>query len=587
MNLIVAPLFRFDCIRLARRWQTYAARVLVLACLLGSMIAVWWLEERRAESIASNPFNVTLVVTPTGAIRAVSTISTPRPMFAIFDPAHFATQMFVWLTTAQMILVIVLVPAITAGSVSGEKRTLAELLASGVSGPAIVLSKLAARLLWIVTLMGCPVSVLYLTALLGGIEPDAILAAALITLSAAIFACALALAVSVEAAQTHEALVMTYFILVMLWFVPLLPWIKEGWIRPIAPGSFEDQLALWNPFLAAFLPYLRWSGFVPWSDQLGFVGRALALSAIAVIWAAARINRVVMRQADRPIRRETRWSRWRAIFLRPVLEINPVMWREWRRRSQSKMGRFLGFIYVVCAMGITIGLVLHKVGLWYRGPAGVLQFASMAWALLCCALGGGLLLLCILSVVGLAEDREGGGFEILLTTPMSTRSILWGKWWGACRLVPLVLLTPIAVVLAGNWEFGSFHVILATVFVAAVSMVYAAAFVTLGLAMAVWIPQTGRAVAISVGVLVFSWLAGWAMAQVLPTEFVLGASSLSGWPSVVETFEHHSWADTLFEVLPWMFVYGTVTAILFFLIDMTIYWCVGRMRAASAAEPWE
>src|SRR5262249_19551450 len=54
MSLIAAPLLRYDCIRLARRWQTYAARILVLACLLGAMIAVWWLEERRAAQMQAN-----------------------------------------------------------------------------------------------------------------------------------------------------------------------------------------------------------------------------------------------------------------------------------------------------------------------------------------------------------------------------------------------------------------------------------------------------------------------------------------------------------------------------------------------------
>jgi len=257
MNLIVAPLVRFDCVRLARRWQTYAARVLVLVCLLGSMIAVWWLEERRAASIASNQFNMSVVITSTGSLRVTSGIRTPRPMLAIFDPAHFATQMFVGLTTAQLVLMIVVVPAITAGAVCDEKRrgTLTELLASGVSGPAIILSKLASRVLWILMLLGCTVPALYLCALLGGIEPDAILAASLITLCAAIFACALALALSVEAAQSHEALVMTYFILALLWFAPLLRLSGQGWSPTFASGSLEERLVPWNPFLAAFLPY--------------------------------------------------------------------------------------------------------------------------------------------------------------------------------------------------------------------------------------------------------------------------------------------------------------------------------------------
>jgi ABC-type transport system involved in multi-copper enzyme maturation permease subunit len=589
MSLNAAPLFRYDCIRLARRWQTYAARMLVLACLLGAMISVWWLEDQRAKELTSGPPGFALL-----------TISPPRPMFAIFDPAHFATQMFFWLSTAQMVLMIVIVPAVTAGAISDEKSrgTLAELLASGLSGPAIILSKLGSRVLWIIMLLGCTAPALYLTALLGGIEPEAILAATLITLCAAILACALALALSVEARQTHEALVMTYFILALLWFVPLLPLCERGWTptsatTPIAgierivdPESLEMRLVPWNPFLAAFLPYIRM--VVPWSEQFGFMGRALMLSAIAVIWAAARINRVAVRQVDRPMRRPTPWLQWRALLLRPVLEVNPVMWREWRRRPYSTMGRIMGFVYALFAAGITLSLVLQKSGVLKNvWPTGANQLTVMAAPLLSSVLGAGLLLLSILSVMGLAEDREAGGFEILLTTPMSTRAILGGKWWGACRLVPLVLLTPIAVAIAGNWDLGFFHLLFATLFVTAVSLVYSTAFVTLGLAIAIWIPQTGRAVAMSVGILVFSWLTGWAMAQVLPPEISVGASSLSGWPLVVQAFEQRSWAEMMVEVLPWMFVYGTVTAVLFFVIDMSMYWCVGRMRPVSLSEQWD
>src|SRR5262249_19268984 len=152
------------------------------------------------------------------------------------------------------------------------------------------------------------------------------------------------------------------------------------------------------------LPYLRMD--VAWSEQLGFMARALALGVIAIIWAAIRINRVALRQAERSIRRPTPWSRLRGSLLRPVLEVNPVMWREWRRRSHSMVGRIMGFVYGISALGITLALVLHKRGVLQRmWPAAANQLTVMTAPLLSSILGAGLLLLSILSVIGLAEDR--------------------------------------------------------------------------------------------------------------------------------------------------------------------------------------
>ena len=47
----------------------------------------------------------------------------------------------------------------------------------------------------------------------------------------------------------------------------------------------------------------------------------------------------------------------------------------------------------------------------------------------------GLLLLSVGAATSLAEERVRGSLDVLLSTPMSTRSILAGKWWGSFRRV--------------------------------------------------------------------------------------------------------------------------------------------------------
>ena len=43
----------------------------------------------------------------------------------------------------------------------------------------------------------------------------------------------------------------------------------------------------------------------------------------------------------------------------------------------------------------------------------------------------GLLLLSVSAATSLAEERVRGSLDVLLCTPLSTRSILVGKWWGS------------------------------------------------------------------------------------------------------------------------------------------------------------
>ena len=67
----------------------------------------------------------------------------------------------------------------------------------------------------------------------------------------------------------------------------------------------------------------------------------------------------------------------------------------------------------------------------------------------------GLLLLSVSAVTSLAEDRQRGSLDVLLATPLSTRSIVLGKWWGAFRGVPLLAVLPVLIAAALRRTPGS------------------------------------------------------------------------------------------------------------------------------------
>jgi ABC-type transport system involved in multi-copper enzyme maturation permease subunit len=129
----------------------------------------------------------------------------------------------------------------------------------------------------------------------------------------------------------------------------------------------------------------------------------------------------------------------------------------------------------------------------------------------------GLLMLSVSSATSLSEERQRGSLDVLLTTPLPTRSIVWGKWWGSFRSVPPLLILPMAVCLAQATFHGRYW---ALPVLAALILAYGAAITSLGLALATWIPRQGRAVGLSVGIYAFLCIA-W-----IPIAFILFGDGL-------------------------------------------------------------
>ena len=106
----------------------------------------------------------------------------------------------------------------------------------------------------------------------------------------------------------------------------------------------------------------------------------------------------------------------------------------------------------------------------------------------------GLLLLSVSSATSLAEERQRGSLDVLLATPLPTRKIVWGKWWGTFRVVPWLAVLPgilSLVVSRGERWLGA-------ILVVCLMLAYGAALTSLGLALATWVSRLGRAVTLTV-----------------------------------------------------------------------------------------
>src|SRR5262249_3938132 len=153
----VGPLFWYELRRSARRGRESWMRCIYGSFLLVGLFLVY------ANSLAGHGYN------PWEIFEGASLPRSEMP--------DFANSCFVALMTSQLIAVVLLTPAYTAGAIAEEKerQTLELLLTTALTDEEIVLGKLLARLanLGLVLLTGLPV--LSLMELWGGIDPLAVL----------------------------------------------------------------------------------------------------------------------------------------------------------------------------------------------------------------------------------------------------------------------------------------------------------------------------------------------------------------------------------------------------------------------------
>jgi ABC-type transport system involved in multi-copper enzyme maturation permease subunit len=452
----LGPVFAYEWITASRRWQAYALRSLFLSLLFCALLIVW-LRPAPAQYVNS--------------IRGL---------------AYLGELFFQAVIGTQLALVLLAAPAATAGAICLDRArgTLAHMLVTDLTDREIVLGKLAARLVPVLGLVACALPMMELLAFLGGVDPEALFGAFVVTLGVGVLGCSLALVFSLWAGKTHEALLGTYAVW-GLWLLgrPMLAELGRisGWALPLPTRSAD-------PFWLAFAPYMA-PATVTWVEFAWFFAVTAALSALLIGIAVVRLRPGFMRDATHPepsrlvdlrvLRRvDPRW-----LLPAPALDGNPVIWREWHRTRPSRWAQAIVGLYAILACVFSAGIFIfadRSVAAWVNA----LQVSV------------GLLMVSVTAATSLAEERVRGSLDVLMTTPLSTRQIVLGKWLGTVRLVPALAVLPTLVVvgLVGLTRVNIFALALVPVYV----MCAGAAATSLGLAMATLVSRLGRALALTV-----------------------------------------------------------------------------------------
>ena len=393
-----------------------------------------------------------------------------------------------------------------------------------LSDAEIVLGKLSSRLAPIVGVLVCGLPVTALAALLGGIDPEALVSLFVVSVAMAVLGCSLAIFFSLRAAKIHEVIIVV-LALEVLWLLGVPIWSGVTVVSGVAPPP--DWFKKLNPYVLVYAPY-AWPRYVAPSDIAIFVTTILVLSTALVARTIALVRRNVLEPAERVQKIATagkcRLSRWLERLPGPSLDGNPVLWREWHRNRPSRWARIIWTIYVVSTL-LWVGFGIREsivYGLGGRsGSLAIVMSVHLQFLF-------GLLIMSSVAPTSLADERVRGTLDILMTTPVSTRSILWGKWLGTYRVVLcLAVLPALATVVvaclasplparfmipgratAGVIPLGLVDRIAAPCLVALQMLSYGAAITSVGLALATWVRRLSRAIAINVIIFVFFCI-GW------------------------------------------------------------------------------
>ena len=312
----------------------------------------------------------------------------------------------------------------TADCLSEEKRegTLGLLFLTDLKGYDVVFGKLAATSLRTFYGVLAVVPMLALPLLMGGVTPGEFGRMALVAVNTLFFSLALGICVSSMSRSARKAMAMT--LLLILLFTALLPAVG-AWLalfsrtQKVPMGSllpsagFSYFLAFDKPYKTSLANEFWWSILL--IHGLGWLCLVLASVIAPRSW------------QDRPagaqrLRWNERWRLWsygnaaeRAAFRRRLLDKNAYFWLAARPRLKPA--------YVWAALGLVASAWAWGLANYHRDWLNEgMYFAT--WALL-----NLLLKVWFASEAGrqLAEDRQHGALELLLSTPLKVREVLRGQ----------------------------------------------------------------------------------------------------------------------------------------------------------------
>jgi ABC-type transport system involved in multi-copper enzyme maturation permease subunit len=346
--------------------------------------------------------------------------------------------------------ILLLMPALAAGSLTSEKEqgSLTILLLTDLGPWELVLQKWLSRLVTVGSFLLLSTPLMGLCYAFGGLEAERLVLGIYILLLTCMQTAAVAIALSAWCRGSIAALLSTYGLLLVMYAGPALN--TGGYQRAFSYYSAASLFELlWPERL--FSTILN----VPTSSVMMFSIPVLLSIAFALAFARWALPRRAQLTGPGPLlglfrrldglfeRGDVKLGRQRARTDLP--DQAPVAWRELNRRSLANWRYLVRFL--VAGLG-TLVLVFTLIAA-SGGTNNLSQFLHLSGLSL---LGVILLLVLVLGSTLIAAERTQQTLDVLLTTPLTARTILVEKMRGLRRITWAILFSAVLILLWGAYE---------------------------------------------------------------------------------------------------------------------------------------
>jgi ABC-type Na+ efflux pump permease subunit len=370
------------------------------------------------------------------------------------EAARFGLVLFQVVVFVELLLLLFFAVLSAASAVSQEKdrRTFILLLLTDMRDYEIVLGKLLGSLLPLTAMLFTSVPVLAFLLLLGGIDPEQVIQAAVVLAAAAYAAGSLGGLIALWRERTFQSLALSVLLLVL--YVTLVqaaiaigPAVAETGVNWQVVRAWFDPFSAMQTVMEP--PAGGWAGIAP---SYGFGLVMLGLFALINGFGIRKLRKwnpsgepVMQREGsgDDPEANlspeELKAFRAKAHaapgVVRRVWE-NPVLWREVRTLAYGRRP-----LLVKLAFALVLGLVLYA-GVYdiLTTPGGRPAFAAAYGLVPVTVLS--LLLVAAQAVTSITSERDTGALDVLLVTDISPTEFVFGKLWGVAYNTKEFLVPP-------------------------------------------------------------------------------------------------------------------------------------------------
>jgi ABC-type Na+ efflux pump permease subunit len=360
------------------------------------------------------------------------------------EVARFGEVLFQLTVYVELVLLVFFSALSAASAVSQEKdrRTFILLLITDMRDYEIVLGKLLGSLLPITILLGISVPVLAMYLLLGGIDPEQVIQAALVLWATSFAAGSLGGLVALWRERTFQAVALTVlFIVLYLGLAQLVGAFSSAYLQSCL-DPVRAMATVIDP------PVTGWNGLAPsYGFTLTMLLWCCLLNAFG-IWKLRKWNpsgEPIMQREGNQVDPEANLNQeelkaFRAKAhaapgaLRDVSQ-NPIFWRETRTLAYGRRP-----LLVKIAFAFVLAIILYSAFAKLSGGA-VPTFAA-AYGLVPLTIVS-LLLVAAQAASSITSERDGGTLDVLLVTDVSPKEFVFGKIFGAIVNTKEYLLPPL------------------------------------------------------------------------------------------------------------------------------------------------